>query len=36
LPFNRFIEFLEEYDEKFDLNWCEIDLKEVVLKPIYL
>lgn len=36
LPLNRFIQFLEEYDEKFDLNWCEIDLKEITIKPIYL
>lgn len=30
------IEFLKEYDEKFNLNWCEIDFKEITVKPVYL
>ena len=36
LKIRHFIEFLEAYDEKFDLNWCEIDLKELIIRPRYL
>jgi len=32
----KFIEFLEEYDEKFNLDWCDIDFKELTIKPTYL
>lgn len=30
------INFLREYDEKFNINWCEIDFKEITIKPAYL
>lgn len=36
LQIDRLIEFLEEYDEKFNLNWCEVDFKELIIKPAYL
>jgi hypothetical protein len=36
LQIDTLIEFLEEYDEKFNLDWCEIDFKELIVKPIYL
>jgi hypothetical protein len=27
---------LREYDDKFNLNWCEIEFKELTIKPVYL
>jgi hypothetical protein len=36
MELKEFIEFLREYDEKFNLNWCEIDFKEFTIKPAYL
>jgi len=36
MELNNFMEFLREYDEKFNLNWCEIEFKELTIKPVYL
>jgi len=36
MELKNLIEFLREYDERFNLNWCEIDFKEITIKPVYL
>jgi hypothetical protein len=36
LKVRELIEFLREYDDKFDLAWCELDFKEMVIRPNYL
>jgi hypothetical protein len=36
MKLKNLIDFLREYDEKFNLNWCEIDFKEITIKPIFL
>jgi hypothetical protein len=36
LKVKNFFEFLEEYDEKFNLDWCEIEFKEITIKLAYL
>ena len=36
MELKELIEFLREYDEKFNLNWCELDFKEITIKPVYL
>jgi hypothetical protein len=36
LQISKFIEFIGEYDEKFNLDWCDIDFKELTIKPVYL
>lgn len=36
LDMSSFMDFLEEYDKKFNLDWCEIDFKELTVKPVYL
>ena len=32
----KFMDFLGEYDEKFGLDWCEIEFKELSIKPAYI
>ena len=36
MELKNLVDFLREYDEKFNLNWCEIDFKEITIKPVYL
>ena len=36
MKLSNFIDFLREYDDKFNLNWCEIEFKELTIKPVYL
>lgn len=36
MSIKNFLDFLEEYDDKFGLEWCEIDFKELSIKPVYL
>ncbi|MDD5181668.1 MAG: hypothetical protein PHC66_00685 [Candidatus Nanoarchaeia archaeon] len=36
LTVKEMLDYLEEYDNKFSLDWCELDFKEVIIKLSYL
>ena len=36
LTVKEMLDYLEEYDHKFSLDWCELDFKEVIIKLNYI